>query len=151
MPTLRNTVKSLSSNARFVRKVFGAKDCWIYTQEKHILNVFPVTIAYILDVTKAITLKLTLPDILPAIFPSGKSVFRFLCKGVFNWPCPQQKTEPNHSKSLNSYYLMMFQLKLLILDQWTQYIAEWDGYKVNLCHLKRPEITRFSQFCVFWV
>ena len=55
-------------------RVFGAKDCWIYTREKHILNAFPVTIAYILDVTKAITLKLTLPDILLAIFPLGKSV-----------------------------------------------------------------------------
>ena len=76
MPTLRSTVKSLSSNVRFVTRVFVAKDCWIYTREKHILNVFPVTIAYILDVTKAITLKLTLPDILPAIFPLGKSVFK---------------------------------------------------------------------------
>ena len=96
MPTLRSTVKSLSSNVRFVTRVFVAKDCWIYTREKHILNVFPVTIAYILDVTKAITLKLTLPDILPAIFPLGKSVFRFLCKGVFNLTLSSKKTEPNH-------------------------------------------------------
>ena len=81
MPTLRSTVKSLSSNVRFVTRVFGAKDCWIYTREKHILNAFPVTIAYILDVTKAIILKLTLPDILLAIFPLGKSVLRFLCTG----------------------------------------------------------------------
>ena len=29
--TLRSTVKSLNLNARFVTRVFGAKDCWIYT------------------------------------------------------------------------------------------------------------------------
>ena len=28
-------------------------------------------------------------------------------------------------------------LKLVILDQWTQYIAEWDGYEVNLGHWKQ--------------
>ena len=26
---------------------------------------------------------------------------------------------------------MMFQLKLVILDQWTQYIAEWHGYDTS--------------------
>ena len=61
-------------------RVFGAKDCWIYTREKHILNAFQVTIAYILAVTKVIILKLPLLDILLAMILLGKPVLRFLCK-----------------------------------------------------------------------
>ena len=45
--------------------------------------------------------------------------------------------EESKSKSLKNYYWIKFQLKLVILDQWTQYIAEWDGYEVNLCHWKQ--------------
>ena len=39
----------------------------------------------------------------------------------------------------------MFQLKLVILDQQTQYIAEWDGYEVNLC-LKLLDFPTFVFF-----
>ena len=34
---------------------------------------------------------------------------------------------------------MLFELELILLGQYTQYIAEWDRFEVTLCNFKEPE------------